>query len=53
MVPTEGEWNSALKRAAGDRGRARLRRLERAKIGSREVDRKRVLADALARKKRA
>jgi Na+-translocating ferredoxin:NAD+ oxidoreductase subunit B len=53
MVPAEGPWNAALKRAAGKRGRARLKRIEQAKIRSRGVDRKRVLAEALARKKRA
>jgi Na+-translocating ferredoxin:NAD+ oxidoreductase subunit B len=52
MVPAEGEWNLALKRAAGDRGRARLKRLERAQIRPPKVDRKGVLAEALARKKR-
>ena len=53
MVPAMGEWNAALRRAAGQRGRARLKRIEQAKIPARPVDRKRILAEALARKKRA
>ena len=52
MVPAQGEWNAELRRAAGARGRARLRRMQQ-KIVPPPVDRKRVLADALARKKRA
>lgn len=52
MVPAQGEWNAQLRRAAGARGRARLRRMKQ-QIVPPPVDRKRVLADALARKKRA
>ena len=53
MVPAQGEWNSTLKRAAGGRARARQRRIEQAKNPPRAVDRKRILAEALARKQRA
>jgi electron transport complex protein RnfB len=49
MVPTRGEWNVALKHAAGERGR---RRKLRAAIPSTPIpDRKSILAAALARKK--
>jgi hypothetical protein len=51
MIPARGEWNAGLKRAAGERGRARRARLERAKIVERPVDRGEVLARIL--KKRA
>ena len=51
MVPARGEWNAALKRAAGERGRRRARRLKQARIPAREVDRKKILAAALERKK--
>jgi electron transport complex protein RnfB len=53
MVPAQGEWNAQLKRAAGARGRARVERMEQGRIEEREIDRKRVLAEALERKKRA
>jgi len=53
IVPAQGEWNAELRRAAGQRGRARRRRIRRAEIQPRDVDRKRILADALARKQRA
>ena len=45
-----GEWSTELKRAAGARGRARARRLRAAQPSPRAVDRKAVLAAALARK---
>lgn len=51
MVPAKGEWNASLKRAAGDRGRARTKRLQRASVPPGPVDRSAVLAAALARKK--
>ena len=51
MAPARGEWNAALKRAAGARGRARKRRIRQAEIRSSGVDRKKVLAAALERKK--
>jgi Na+-translocating ferredoxin:NAD+ oxidoreductase subunit B len=50
MVPARGEWNAALKRAAGARGRARIRRMKTAQIAARDVDRKAVLAAALRKK---
>ncbi len=53
MVPAGGEWNAELKRAAGQRARARAKRIRHMRIQARAVDRKRVLAEALARKKRA
>jgi electron transport complex protein RnfB len=53
MVPPRDEWSSTLKRAAGERARARASRIEQAKIPPRPADRKRILAEALARKKRA
>jgi len=51
MVPAKGEWNAALKRAAGERGRARVKRLRRACAPAEPVDRKAVLAAALKRRK--
>ena len=53
MVPARGEWNAALKRAAGQRGKKRLARIRHTQFSPREVDRKRILAEALQRKKRA
>jgi electron transport complex protein RnfB len=52
MVPARGEWNATLRRAAGERGRQRKRRLQREEIATRNIDRKEVLAAALERKKR-
>jgi len=51
MVPARGEWNAQLKRAAGDRGRARAKRMKQARVAARVVDRKTILAAALERKK--
>ena len=51
MVPARGEWNAALRRAAGDRGRQRRLRLKRQQIATHTADRKAVLAAALGRKK--
>ena len=51
MIPARADWNSALKRAAGKRGRARRARLERAKIVERPVDRGAVLARILKKKR--
>jgi electron transport complex protein RnfB len=51
MVPAQGEWNAGLKRAAGERGRARLKRIKQGRIADREIDRKRILAEALERKR--
>ena len=53
MVPAEDEWNAALRRAAGARGRARARRMKQQNYVPPVVDRKEILAAALARKKRA
>jgi electron transport complex protein RnfB len=50
MVAPRGEWNEALKKAAGRRGRARTARLRRGIVPVK--DRKAVLAAALARKRR-
>jgi len=51
MVPARGEWNARLKRAAGERARHRKARLKRQEIASRNPDRRKILAAALARKK--
>jgi hypothetical protein len=51
MVPAHGEWNAALKRAAGERGRRRKLRLVPQPQPAREPDRKRILAAALERRK--
>ena len=52
MVPARGEWNAALKRAAGKRGRQRKLRLEKQQLAAHDPDRKSILAAALERKKR-
>ena len=51
MVAPRGEWNEALKRAAGKRARKRKSRGNEKKIMP-VADRKAVLAAALARKRR-
>jgi electron transport complex protein RnfB len=51
MVPAQGAWTEALKRAAGRRGRHRKNRLSREKISPME-NRKAILSAALARRKR-
>jgi electron transport complex protein RnfB len=49
-APAQGEWSTALNKAAGDRGRQRKRRMQ--PVPARPLpDRKRVLAAALQRKK--
>ena len=53
MLPRAGEWTSLLRRAAGERGRRRKQRLKGSEIVSKEKDRKAVLAEALARRRRA
>jgi electron transport complex protein RnfB len=50
MVPAQGEWNTQLKRAAGERARARLGRLKKVQIAARDVDRKAVLASIIGKK---
>ena len=52
MVPARGAWSEAHKRAAGDRARARKKRLAKPKFLPGTKDRRAVLAAALARKKR-
>jgi electron transport complex protein RnfB len=51
MVPARSAWTAALKSAAGERGRRRARRIKQARIAPREVDRKKILAAALERKR--
>ena len=50
MLAPRGEWNEALRKAAGRRGRARTARLRKEIVPVK--DRKAVLAAALARKRR-
>jgi electron transport complex protein RnfB len=52
MLPPRHEWNSALKRAAGERARHRKTRLQGEKIRTHNTNRKKILAEALERKKR-
>ena len=53
MVAPRGEWTPALKRAAGERGRKRLQRLRTPVLPrSQPEERKRLLAEILARKRR-
>ena len=49
-APARDEWNAALKRAAGERGRQRKMRAEPAAVKA-VPDRKRVLTEALQRRK--
>ena len=49
-APARGEWNATLKRAAGERGRQRKLRAEPVAVKA-VPDRKRVLAEALQRRK--
>jgi electron transport complex protein RnfB len=49
-LPARGEWNATLKRAAGERGRQRKLRA-RPTPAKAVPDRKRVLAEALQRRK--
>ena len=51
MVPRQGAWTPALKRAAGVRARERTRRLSAQKPRAAPKDRKAVIAAALARKR--
>jgi RnfABCDGE-type electron transport complex B subunit len=52
MLPARAAWTPALKRAAGDRGRQRKKRLARKIFISKPKNRKTILAAALARKRR-
>jgi electron transport complex protein RnfB len=51
MLPARGEWNAALKRAAGERARRRKLRLASAAIVRGVADRKRVLEEILKKRK--
>jgi hypothetical protein len=51
MLPARGEWNAALKRAAGERARRRKLRLANAAIVRGVADRKRVLEEILKKRK--
>jgi electron transport complex protein RnfB len=53
MVPRAGEWTLALRRAAGQRGRQRRSRLKKREFSSAPRDRKKILAETLARRRRA
>src|SRR5687768_9936240 len=53
MVARRGEWTPALKRAAGERARRRRERLQKAEIAPSPRDRKKILAETLARRRRA
>ena len=51
IVPAQGEWTPALKRAAGERGRRRQRRLAQSEVRPHGAEeRKNILAALLARK---
>jgi Na+-translocating ferredoxin:NAD+ oxidoreductase subunit B len=52
MIPARGPWTEALKRVAGMRGRQRIKRIEGKTYISKPENRKRILAAALARKRR-
>ena len=52
MVPPRGAWSAELKRAAGERGRARQRRIKQAPGPAPALDRKAVLEAALKRAKK-
>ena len=47
MLPPKDAWNAALKRAAGERGRRRMKRLKEAHIAPPPSDRKKVLEQIL------
>ncbi len=51
MVPARGEWNAALKRAAGERARRRKLRLAHAAIVQGVSDRKRVIEEILKKRR--
>jgi electron transport complex protein RnfB len=53
MVPPRGAWTASLRRAAGNRARRRKARLKRALFHTAlPEERKRILADILARRRR-
>jgi Na+-translocating ferredoxin:NAD+ oxidoreductase subunit B len=49
MVPREGAWTPALRRAAGERGRRRRQRMKRTVVAPVAKDRKAVLRKLLGR----
>jgi electron transport complex protein RnfB len=51
MLSPQGEWSDALKRAAAARGRHRRKRLSPAAPRRTRDERKRILAEALSRKR--
>jgi len=53
MVPRSGAWTLALKSAAGERARRRKKRIEKRAIASKDKNRKAILAETLARRRRA
>ncbi len=53
LAPRQQPWTQAQRKAAGDRGRARKARLERERIVPLSADRRAVVAEILARKRRA
>jgi Na+-translocating ferredoxin:NAD+ oxidoreductase subunit B len=50
MLPDHGEWNAALKRAAGERGRRRARRLRQVQAPPPATNRKKVLERILKKR---
>ena len=52
MIPAQGPWTDALRRAAGARGKRRIARISNSTIKSNNVNRKEILEAALARKRR-
>jgi electron transport complex protein RnfB len=51
MVPARGEWNAALKRAAGERARRRKSRVAKREIVPPAGDRRRVIDEILKKRK--
>ncbi len=51
MLPARGQWSDAHRRAAGERARARKKRLSKQKFIPETKDRRAVIAAALARKR--
>jgi len=52
LIPASGPWTDTLRKAAGARGKLRIARLSKSIVKSKEVNRKEILAAALARKRR-
>jgi electron transport complex protein RnfB len=53
MAPRAGAWTPALRRAAGARARQRKKRLKGREVSPSPRDRRKVLAETLARRRRA